>query len=304
MFARRAAWLLMALAPGLGLAATQAVRPAGGAPPGVSVTPVEGPSWLKHLDLPLDETSLGRVGEWGPPAASSGKEGTPWGRSTLPEQANRPFALNGADLYRLMCQSCHRPNGTGVPPEIRSLLGPVQATAEGFLRKQMADRGLPVDGGMLRQLSQQARSSLHTRLQQGGEKMPPFGYLDPQEEDVVVAYLRDLAGVGTVSSTPRMILEPPARCGELLVKGTCHTCHDASPGETGGLLITEEDRAIPPLATVAAQRTADQVIRKVREGAVDTGPQAHRGRMPLFTYLTPEEIAAAYHYLLEYPPRQ
>ncbi len=299
-----AGWLLLPLFPAL-LLATPPARPTGGdAPASGSVTPVEGPSWLRHLDLPLDETSLGRVGEWGPAVQSNPREQAPWGRSTGLEQANRPFALTGADLYRLLCQSCHRANGTGVPPEIRSILGPVQATSAVFLRKQMTERGLPADGAMLRQLAQQAQTALHTRLEKGGEKMPPFPYLEPLENDVLVAYLKDLAGVGAVSSTPRVVLEPPARSGELLVKGTCHICHDAAPGEGEALLLSEEDRAIPPLATIASQRTADQVIRKVREGAIEPGPQAKRGRMPLFTYLTPEEITAAYNFLLEYPPRR
>jgi hypothetical protein len=168
----------------------------------------------------------------------------------------------------------------------------------------MKDRGLPVDEGMIRQLSSQAQTSLHTRLQSGGEKMPPFSFLEPVEEEVLTAYLKDLAGIPAAGNVARVIVEPPARSGELLVKGTCHTCHDAAPGETGALLLTEEDRAILPLATIGSQRTADQVIRKVREGAIDPSAAQKRGRMPLFTYLTPEEITAAYNFILAYPPQR
>jgi hypothetical protein len=58
---------------------------------------------------------------------------------------NESFVLGGADLYRLDCQSCHGPRGVGAPPEINSLLGPVQGTSTTLIMKRMKDKGTPVD---------------------------------------------------------------------------------------------------------------------------------------------------------------
>ncbi|MFQ5741221.1 MAG: c-type cytochrome, partial [Acidobacteriota bacterium] len=58
---------------------------------------------------------------------------------------------------------------------------------------------------------------------------------------------------------------------------------------------------IPALATLSRTRLPEQVIRKVREGSLEPG--GIRGRMPIFSYLTDEEVTAVYYYLATQPPR-
>ena len=53
----------------------------------------------------------------------------------------RPVELSGADLYRLNCQSCHRAEGTGSPPEIKSVLGLVQGSSLELVRQQLQKAG-------------------------------------------------------------------------------------------------------------------------------------------------------------------
>ena len=97
-----------------------------------SVTPVSGPSWLTHLGIALRETSLGQGAQrYGPPpgaahAPAAESLGVP---GTVP--------MSGADLYRLNCQACHRAEGTGTPPEIHSLLGPVQGASVSLVRTRL-----------------------------------------------------------------------------------------------------------------------------------------------------------------------
>ena len=101
--------------------ARRATSPVAAAAREGSVTPVEGPSWLKHLGLRVSETRLGEMGDgpFIPP--------TPRREPDYPNRNN--FALAGADLYRINCRACHNPEGTGAPPEINSLIGPVQRTS-------------------------------------------------------------------------------------------------------------------------------------------------------------------------------
>jgi hypothetical protein len=58
----------------------------------------------------------------------------------------------------------------------------------------------------------------------------------------------------------------------------------------------------PALSFFTEQRTSLQVIRKVREGLAEPNLSASRGRMPVFGYLSPQEVTAAYLYLLVEPP--
>jgi hypothetical protein len=64
---------------------------------------------------------------------------------------------------------------------------------------------------------------------------------------------------------------------------------------------------LPSLASFPREKTIFQVLKKVRVGApIEMGPlrQPSGGRMPVFSYLTDEEVAAAYLCLIIYPPRQ
>jgi mono/diheme cytochrome c family protein len=96
--------------------------------------------------------------------------------------------------------------------------------------------------------------------------------------------------------------ESPERVGELLVKGTCHICHDAVATPTTAFEYRVGYGNPPPLSSFTEQRTPPQVIRKAREGLIEPSISASRGRMPIFDYLTSEEVTVAYLYLLLEPP--
>ena len=264
---------------------------------GLRTTPVEGDSWLRHLGIPFIASNMGRVGNWGSPSPSAPDQ--PSSR----EGPDGDFLLSGADLYRLNCQSCHKADGSGVPPAINSLIGPVQATSPVMIRAQMKQRGIDLDAKTVNQLVSQAQASLRTRLQNGGEKMPPFRHLAPEEVAALLAYLEQLAGIPGAEQKQVWLSEPETRVGEHLVRGTCHICHEATgPGLAVGVAMTE---AIPSLASLPRDRNQSEVIRKVREGLSRPMPMmtSNRGEMPIISHVTPEEIAAAYAYLVCYPPR-
>jgi len=96
-----------------------------------------------------------------------------------------------------------------------------------------------------------------------------------------------------------------ARLGEQVVKGTCHICHDAvGPRPTGQALLVQG--IIPPFTTLLEDKPVADFMQKARSGApVMTGdPVFHyRGRMPVFSYLREAEVAAAYMFLIDYPPQ-
>jgi mono/diheme cytochrome c family protein len=265
---------------------------------GLRITAVEGDSWLRHLGIPFIASNMGRVANWGP--SPSGAPGQP----SSGEGADGDFVVSGADLYRLNCQSCHKADGSGAPPEINSLIGPVQATSPVMIRAQMKQRGVDLDAKTVSMLVSQADTALHTRLQNGGEKMPPFRHLAPEEVAALLAYLEELAGIPGAERKQIRLSEPAGRVGELLVKGTCHVCHEASgPGLAVGVAMKE---SIPSLASLPIERFPYEVIRKVREGISRPTPMmtSNRGEMPVFSDLRPEEVAAAYAYLVRYPPKR
>jgi mono/diheme cytochrome c family protein len=191
-----------------------------------------------------------------------------------------------------------------VAQEINSLLGPVQATSAALIRTQMKRRGIELDARAVAKLVSQATSALHARLRNGGEKMPPFLQSAPEEMEALLSYLDALAGVPGAERRQIWLSEPPLRVGELLVKGTCHICHEAiGPGL--GIAVASPE-SIPSLASLPRDRSQAEVIRKVRQGLSKPMPMmtSSRGEMPVFTNLTTAEIAAAYNFLVRYPPRQ
>lgn len=297
MARRRTAWrtgaftalLFAAVASAAGPPETSTVR----------TSPVSGESWVKHLHLSLDETALGEIGRWGPAAGTSGSSSP---RRSASEALDASFLVNGRDLYRLSCQSCHREDGSGAPPEILPVTSLARATSAPFFRQKMKERGLPVDEAMLAKNTAEAEASLRNRIRNGGVKMPPFPHLDRLETESLVAYVKALAGVPEKGPERPPVKETPARVGELLVKGTCHICHDASATPTTAFEYRVGYGDPPPLAFFTEQRTSPQVIRKVRDGLVEPSVSATRGRMPVFDYLSPAEVTAAYLYLLVEPP--
>jgi mono/diheme cytochrome c family protein len=283
----------------------QKVQPALPAPRAITfrITPVSGPSWLNRLKISFDRTSMGRMGQNTPPP--SVRYEPKWNQLAGSEDLNERFVLSGSDLYRLDCESCHQPDGRGSPPEIHSLIEPVQATSAPFMEQRMKAVGRPITAAMAREMAASGEAAIRTRLLKGGEKMPAFDHLQGAEVDALLAFLRELAGVPGAASQQIRIAESYTRVGEHLVKGTCHICHAATgPGTNPEALLSNE---LPSLASFPREKTIFFVMQKVRQGApVAVGPlhEVSGGRMPVFSYLTDDEVAAAYLYLIIYPPRQ
>ena len=273
------------------------------------VTAVRGPSWLKHLGLKISQTHMGGMG--GTQAAPSSPRHEPEVDGVNPSPTNevhsaehhfmtdpasttqqdlrilnRPFVLAGADLYRLSCQSCHGPEGKGAPPEISSLIGPVQGTSPLFVKKRMGARGGPIDDELASQLAGQAEAALRNQLENGSEKMPSFRNLREDEIEALIGYLQKLAGVASPKNSNLLVRESAARVGEHVVKGTCHICHAS--------------------ASLSVAHSLSSVERQVQHGSSPmTRMMTMMGgdAMPAYPYFTEEEIAAAYYYLVEYPPQ-
>jgi mono/diheme cytochrome c family protein len=263
------------------------------------VTPVVGPSWLTHLRIALSNTNMGKgAGRYGPPADQS--------RLDCQESiaVRRTIQITGADLYRFNCQACHRAEGTGAPPEIHSLLGPVQGSSLALVRKQLHGQVGRSTEAMARAETTRARASVLARLHEGGRRMPPRDYLQDDDMRVLFAYLTQLAGTPEASRQSTRVITW-ARLGELVVKGTCHICHDAvGPSPSGRALLAG---TIPSLDSLLRTKRIAEFVHKARNGEVvslDDPVLRHRGRMPVFYYLRDEETAAAYVYLATYPPRE
>ncbi|HEX7421471.1 MAG TPA: cytochrome c [Thermoanaerobaculia bacterium] len=264
------------------------------------ITPVQGLSNLERLGLSMDSSGMGRTGQWGP--APTG-DPLPLASVTYSGNVAGPTTLSGADLYRLDCQPCHQADGGGAPPEINAIIGPVQATSAVVMFERMKTMGRPITPAFAVQLANGSRKDLMDRLKNGGKKMPSFGHLKDGEIRALTAYLELLAGVPGAAERQSVVTEPGLRVGELLVKGTCHICHNA----TGPWPDPEEllQGAVPPLGLLAKERAINDVIRKVRHGTpvvMGRARVSYRGRMPVFEYLKDDEVSAAYMYLLIYPP--
>jgi mono/diheme cytochrome c family protein len=133
--------------------------------------------------------------------------------------------------------------------------------------------------------------------------MPSFSYLTEGEIASIVAYLNQLAEVPGPAGGSKVIRESPERVGELIVKSTCHICHGATGANPTEQQLFQGD--IPPLETLTVRADQSKFVRKVTHGApilMGEPPMFYRGRMPVFYYLTPQEVADAYLYLSYYPP--
>ncbi|MGB9071591.1 MAG: c-type cytochrome [Terriglobales bacterium] len=282
----------------------------------------QGPSCLKHLGLTVSQTRMGQMGGSGTlPANPHGNpqpsSGTPLGQANLnsviqrflstfrssPEQAaailNEKFPVSGADLYRWNCQSCHGPDGQGAPPEINSVLGPVQGTSPAMTRKRMEARGIEADDDMIQQVTELAEASLRDRFQHGGKSMPSFEYLRPDEVEALYGYLEKLASVPPSKRDGLLVPESAARVGEHIVRGTCHVCHDATGPGSGHTAMTQG--IIPSLASMPREHSLSGVVHQVQYGSCGTMKMTGGDVMPAYPYFTEEEIAALY--LVAYSPR-
>ena len=263
------------------------------------VTPVTGSSWLNRKGIKYRDTSLGRgAGRYGPGPNEPAPE-----RKSLALPLERSVQLTGADLYRLNCQACHRAEGTGVLPDVRSVLPLVQGSSFEAMRRKLRLDGTAGASAEARRQATQAKRDLYARIQHGGQKMPPREHLQESDLDMLYAYLTELAGTPDARplAAKTVSLE---RLGENVVKGTCHICHDAvGPSPTEAALL---NGAIPSFTTILASKNVVDFITKVRSGAPTTMGDIrfhYRGRMPVFYYLKDHEVAAAYVFLSTFPPQ-
>ena len=267
-----------------------------------AVTPVAGPSWLNHLNTKYGDTSLGRgAGRYGP--APTDPVPAPAPRTSTSFVRGKPVVLTGRDLYRVNCQACHRAEGTGSPPEIKSVLDLVQGSSMSLVRRQLQEAGKTASPATVRTQATRARTELERRIREGGQRMPPLGHLQGADIEALYAYLTELARAPDSQRQSGRTVSW-VRLGEQVVKGTCHICHDAvGPRPTGEAML---QGAIPPLTVLVADNPQVEFIRKALSGApvVMGRPSFHyRGRMPVFYYLQDGEVAAAYDFLVSYPPQ-
>jgi len=211
--------------------------------------------------------------------------------------------LHGSDLYRLSCRGCHGELGQGAPPEILSISSLVQATSVAATRERMKKAGREMSESGLVALAKQSKFLLLQRLHHGGEHMLPPTF---SEEEIrsLVPYIEQLSGVPGAEKNQIAVKESSDRVGEHIVKSTCHVCHSATGPNPDPEQILQG--AFPPLSTLTTRVSLPDFVRKVTNGAPilsGTPPAIHRGRMPVFSYLSQDEAAAAYEYLLRYPPK-
>lgn len=268
-----------------------------------SVTAVEGESWISHLHKRFGETSMGRTSDLGPAPPRPGNEAPPWQLNLSPGFPMSLVTLNGADLFRLNCQGCHKQSGHGAPPEINSVIDPVRATSVAVITAEMKAAGREMSQSEIAAMAKEAKVMLLQRLHVGGEHMlPPV--LSETEIHSLVAYLEQLSGVPGAEKRQIAVKESSYHVGEHIVKSTCHVCHNATGPNPSPQQILEG--AIPPLATLTTRVGLPDFVRKVTKGApiiMGTPPTSYRGRMSVFVYLSQDEAAAAYLYLSRYPPR-
>ena len=267
----------------------------------ISVTAVRGESWLQHLNRSFNETSMGKTWELGPPP---GGENSRWQLKLSPFSSTQTVTLQGSDLYRLSCQGCHGNLGVGAPPEINSIIEPVQATSVSTTMKRMKDAGREASQSEVIAMAKDSKKQLLQRLHAGGESMPPPN-LNDGEIQSLLPYLEQLAGVPGAEKNRIAVKESSYRVGEQIVKSTCHVCHSATGPNPSPQQILEGE--IPPLETLTTRLGLAEFVRKVTCGApiiMGSPPSPYRGRMPVFTYFSQDEAADVYMYLLTYPPQK
>lgn len=268
------------------------------------VTAVEGESWLSHIHRTFNDTNMGKTGELGPAPPVPGEPASVWHLDLSPNFAAPSVTLHGEDLYRLSCRGCHGALGHGAPPEINSVIGPVQSTSVAATTQRMQEAGREISQSDIAAGARESKVLLLKRLHSGGQKMlPPT--LTEEEISVLVPYLQQLSDIPGAGRNRLTVKESSYRVGEHILKSTCHVCHDAvGPNPNPGQIL---HGAIPPLSALTARVSLTDFVRKVTSGApisMGTPPAFYRGRMPVFRYLTQDEAGAAYLYLNRYPPKR
>jgi mono/diheme cytochrome c family protein len=280
-------------------------------PPVAPVTKPQGGSWLRILAITVDTTQIGHMGGAGTPAES---EDAPEFHALVHrivalagtrEAAARTslevaFTAGGADIYRLNCRSCHGPRGHGAAPEVASIVGVAGALSPAVIERNVVARTGRVRPDVAQQLAEQTERLVRERLRDGGKAMPPFRHLSEPEIEALLEYLKELGGAPAPTLRKMRTPESVARIGEHVVQGTCRICHDAT-GPGAGHMMMMAGR-IPALASIPDEVSLEAVVHKVRHGWSEMTSMAHQmSRMPIFSYISEEEVAAAYVYLAYYP---
>jgi mono/diheme cytochrome c family protein len=268
-----------------------------------SVTAVRGESWILHARRSFGETSMGKTWNLGPPPPDPGTEPPPWQLNLSPGFPAPVLTLHGSDLYRMTCQGCHKESGQGAPPEINSIIDPVRATSVVAITARMKAAGREMSRSDIAAMAKESKAMLLQRLHIGGQHMlPPT--MSEAEIRSLVAYLEQLAAIPGAEKNQIAVKESSYRVGEHIVKSTCHVCHSATGPNPSPEQILKG--AIPPLSALTTRVSLSGFVRKVTSGApiiMGTPPTYYRGKMPVFVYLSQDEAAAAYLYLIRYPPR-
>jgi cytochrome c len=179
----------------------------------------------------------------------------------------------------------------------------VQATSVAATMERMKKSGQEMSQSDVNAVAKESKALLLQRLHMAGLHMPP-PTLNETEIRSLVAYLEQLSDVPGAEKHQILVKESSYRVGEHIVKSTCHVCHSATGPNPDPDEIYEG--AIPPLSALPARASLPDFVRKVTSGApivMGKPPAPYRGRMPVFSYLTQDEAAAAYLYLLFYPPQ-
>jgi len=246
-------------------------------------TPATGPSWLDKLGRNFDKSSLGRVGALGP------REQDPEAGAAAPGDGSwlrNGFESRGSDLFRYTCRACHGAGGRGMAPDVLPLIPLVQATSAAWQKEQGAGAA---DRARL------AEKMLRHQIAEGGRSMPGFDIFAADESEALLGYLERLAAVSDPKHTDRTLTIPVDRIGELIVKGTCQTCHEASTPTHRSATAA----VIPPLSGMTASHSARAFV----DGSRHRGQAGLKGKGPEVRYLRDHELEAAYFYLTAYPPR-
>jgi mono/diheme cytochrome c family protein len=268
-----------------------------------SVTAVRGESWILHLGRSFGETSMGKTWNLGPPPPDPGTELPSWQLNLSPGFPAPIVTLHGSDLYRMTCQGCHKESGQGAPPEINSIIDPVRATSVAAITARMKAAGREMSRSDTAAMAKESKAMLLQRLHIGGQHMlPPT--MSEAEIRSLVAYLGQLAAIPGAEKNQVAVKESSYRIGEHIVKSTCHVCHSATGPNPSPEQILKG--AIPPLSALTTRVSLSGFVRKVTSGVpiiMGTPPTYYRGHMPVYVYFRQDEAAAAYLYLIRYPPR-
>ena len=269
----------------------------------ISVTAVKGESWIRHLHRSFGETSMGKTWSLGPAPPEPGKDVPPWQLNLSAGFPTPVVTLHGSDLYRMTCQGCHKESGQGAPPEINSVVDPVRATSVAAITARMKAAGREMSRSDIAAMAKESKAMLLQRLHIGGEHMLPPTLSEAEIRSLVV-YLEQLSGIPGAEKNQIAVKESSYRVGEHIVKSTCHVCHSATgPNPSPDQILKG---AIPPLSALTTRVSLSGFVRKVTSGApiiMGTPPTYYRGHMPVFVYLSQDEAASAYLYLIRYPPR-